>query len=304
VKLSELSQSELARRASSGTLAIRCGPFVVRLKTPIPSIVRGIVLQYSEHVLADDGEFADFQLDLGLPSLLRRWLRPQAVFRFGGEEPLTPLGFDQAYALFEWALNWVIAQNANQYLILHAAVVEREGRVLILPGPPGSGKSTLSAALVHRGWRLFSDELTLIEPAARRVAPLPRPVSLKNESVPAILRFEPRAVIGEVAHNTLKGSVAHMKPLPEHVARAAEGAGPGWIVFPTFEEGHETELVPRAKPDTLLELARNSFNYHMHRRAGFDALADFVDGSACFDFRYGDLDGSVAAIERMAAEAP
>jgi predicted ATPase len=31
---------------------------------------------------------------------------------------------------------------------------------VILPAPPGSGKSTLCAALVTRGWRLLSDELT------------------------------------------------------------------------------------------------------------------------------------------------
>jgi predicted ATPase len=33
-------------------------------------------------------------------------------------------------------------------------VVERDGHALILPAMPGSGKSTLTAALVQRGWRL------------------------------------------------------------------------------------------------------------------------------------------------------
>jgi HprK-related kinase A len=303
VILSDLSGDELARRAQSGELALWCGPFVVRLTTSIAAIHRGIKLQYADFTLAADGEFADFHLELGLPSLIRRWLSPQVVFRFGDEEPLTPLGLDQAYALYEWALNWAIASHANQYLILHSAVVERGGRVLILPGPPGSGKSTLAAALASRGWRLFSDELTLIDPATRQVAPLPRPVSLKNESVLAILRYAPDAVIGEAAHNTQKGSVAHVKPRAEDVRRARETAGPGWIVFPHFKKDEAATLTPRPKPDTLLELARNSFNYHMHRRAGFDALADFVDGSACFDFRFGDLDHGVAAIEQMAAEA-
>jgi HprK-related kinase A len=304
VILGELSGDELARRARSGRLAMWCGPFVIRLTTPIASIVRGIALQYADYALAGEGEFADFHIEIGLPGALRRWLRPQAVFRFGGEEPLTPLGLDQAYALYEWALNYAIASNANQYLILHAGVVERGGRVLILPGPPGSGKSTLAAALVNRGWRLFSDELTLIDPAERLVTPLPRPVSLKNESVPIVARFAPAAVIGETAHNTQKGSVAHMKPATEHVRRASERAGPGWIVFPQFEAGASASLAPRPKPDTLLEIARNAFNYHMHRRAGFDALADFVAESRCLDFRYGDLDDAIAAFERLAAEAP
>ena len=300
--LSELTGGELARRAQSGALALWCGPFVVRLTTPIAAIHRGLALQYADFTLADESQFADFHLELGLPSLVRRWLSPQVVFRFGAEEPLTPLGLDQAFALHEWALNWAIASNANHYLILHAAVVERQGRVLILPGPPGSGKSTLAAALVNRGWRLFSDELTLIDPALCRVAPLPRPVSLKNESIAVIGRFAPDAVIGEVAHNTQKGSVAHMKPPADDVRRAHEGAGPGWIVFPKFTAGADAMLVPRAQPDAVMELARNAFNYHMHGEAGFAALADFVDRSRCFDFRFGDLAAAVAAIERLAAE--
>jgi HprK-related kinase A len=303
VILAELSDGEVARRAAQGALALWCGPFVVRVTTPLPAVHRGMVLQYSDHTLADDGEFADFHLELGRPSLLRRIVSPQVVFRYGDEAPLTPLGLDQAYALYEWALNWAIASNANQYLILHSAVVERGGRVLLLPGPPGSGKSTLTAGLVMRGWRLFSDELTLIEPASRRVAPLPRPVSLKNESLPAIRSFAPDAIIGEIAHNTQKGSVGHMKPRRDDVLRQREGAGPGWIVFPKFTEGAAAELAPRGKPDTLLELGRNAFNYHMHRGAGFEALADFVDRSGCYDFRFGSLEDGVAAIDRLVAEA-
>lgn len=302
--LGQLSDGEVARRAALGSLAFWCGPFVVRVTTPIAAIHRGIALQYSDYTLAADGEFVDFHLEFVRPALLRRIIAPQAIFRYGDEEPLTPLGLDQAFALYEWALNWTIASGANQYLILHSAVVERGGRVLLLPGPPGSGKSTLAAGLVLRGWRLFSDELTLIEPATRHVQPLPRPVSLKNESLPAIRSFASEAVIGEIAHNTQKGSVGHMKPRRADVLRQREAAGPGWIVFPKFTEGAAAELTPRGKPDTLLELGRNAFNYHMHRRAGFEALADFVDRSGAFDFRFGSLEDGVAAIDRLAAEAP
>jgi predicted ATPase len=52
--------------------------------------------------------------------------------------------------------------------MLHAAVVEKNGKALILPALPGSGKSTLSAALAMNGWRFLSDEFTMISAMLNR----------------------------------------------------------------------------------------------------------------------------------------
>jgi ABC-type thiamine transport system ATPase subunit len=81
-------------------------------------------------------------------------------------------------------LNWCVAGHAHHYLMLHAAVLEKNGRAVVLPGDPGAGKSTLTAALMLDGWRLLSDEITLIN--RRRWTArtgLARPVSLKNASI-------------------------------------------------------------------------------------------------------------------------
>ena len=99
-------------------------------------------------------------------------------------------------------MNWCISAHAHQFLILHAAVLERGGVALIMPAPPGSGKSTLCAALALSGWRLLSDELALIDPGSGRVWPLCRPVSLKNRSIEVIRHFAPEAVFGPVAEGT------------------------------------------------------------------------------------------------------
>jgi HprK-related kinase A len=304
VILADLSSDEVARRARAGKLTLWCGPFVVRLLSAIPSVARGLHVLYADHDVAESDDFADVKVAIAPPPGVRSWFRPQVEFVFDGDRPMTPLALDQAFPLFEWALNWAIANTANHLLILHAAVIERDGRVLIMPGPPGSGKSTLAAALVNSGWRLFSDELTLIDCEKIEVVPLPRPVSLKNQSIPAIRSQFPEAYLSEVVHNTQKGSVCHMKPLADHIKRAAERAGPGWIVFPQYSRGAASALTERAKTDTVMQLASNAFNYHIHGEAGFAALATFAETSACYDFAYSRLDEAIALFDRLAPRAP
>jgi HprK-related kinase A len=106
-----------------------------------------------------------------------------ASFSIDDEIPFTPLPFDEAVAMLEWCLNWCIESRAHQYLIIHAAIVEKHGSACVLPAPPASGKSTLTAGLASRGWRLLSDELTLIDPMSGFAVPIARPIGLKNESI-------------------------------------------------------------------------------------------------------------------------
>jgi HprK-related kinase A len=133
--------------------------------------------------------------------------------------------------------------------------VERSGCALVLPGPPGSGKSTLCAALISRGWRLLSDELTLLDPVTANVVPLPRPVSLKNASIAAIRQFYPAAELGPPVHDTAKGSVAHLKAPTDSVRRASELARPRWIVLPRYETGASAHLAQLSKARTFMYLA-------------------------------------------------
>jgi HprK-related kinase A len=282
-------------------LPLRTGPFVLRLHSDIPALAEGIALLYDEHPVADDAKFVDFSVRVERASGLRRWWRPQAQFRCDGFNPFKPLPVNQALPLLEWGMNWSIAQHAHWYLIFHAAAVERGGRVAILPGKSGSGKSTLCAALVHRGWRLLTDEMTLLSLDDGTIAPLARPVSLKNESIEVIRRFA-NPVFSPSILDTAKGTLALMKPPSESIARAAERALPAWVVFPTFSR-HETEAIRHvAKTETFIDLANNSFNYYTHGRRGFDLLAGLIDRSSCYALTFRNLDTAIAVFDDLAED--
>ena len=78
------------------------------------------------------------------------------------------LGFvptpNRAAGLLQWQLNQsAIDSMASTHVVLHAAAAERGGRVVVLPAPMESGKTTTVAGLVRAGFGYLTDEATAIE---------------------------------------------------------------------------------------------------------------------------------------------
>lgn len=295
-----LTDSELVRRLGGPGLRVRTGPVVTSIRSRIGSVIDGIRLHYAEHALEPADGFADFHVRVAPPPGLRRFFRPQVFFHFEGAASFRPLPFDQAFPMLEWGLNWCVSHHCHQYLVLHAAVLERSGRAVVMPAPPGSGKSTLCAALALRGWRLLSDELGLIEPASGRLQPLPRPVGLKNASIDVIRGFSADAMLGPPVHETTKGTVAHMKPPTASVRAAQLPAMPCWVVFPRYEANAPARMTPIPRAQAFMRLVDNTFNFDVHGRRGFETLARVVDESACYEFSYARLDDAVPIFEALA----
>ena len=143
-----------------------------------------------------------------------------------GARPFLPLPAHLAGPLVEWGLNWCIGTKAHQWTTIHAAVVERGGRVLIMPAPSGSGKTTLCAALAFSGWRLFSDEFALVDADTLRVHPTPRPLSLKDAAIEIVESRHPDVVYGPEARDVEGARYVHARPPTEAVERAHESAAP------------------------------------------------------------------------------
>jgi HprK-related kinase A len=293
----------MRRLLRDGDFALHTGPLTARIQTLLPDVASYLHVVYAHHPYSVAPDFADFHVQVRTPRNLRRWFRRQAEFVIDGDAPFEPLPRDQAPALLEWGLNWSIAASSHQWLTIHAASLERGGRAVILPAPPGSGKSTLCAALALRNWRLLSDELTLLEPESLRARALARPVNLKNASIDLMRAFEPAARWGPVAFDTTKGRVTHMCPPRASVDRVLEPAVPRWIVFPRFVPGAEPLLSPRSKVQTFNHFAQNAFNYSILGELGFDTVGRLVDQCDCYDFSYSRLDDALEVFDWLAETA-
>ena len=298
MKVAELPARDLAERLDRG-LDVDTGPFVIRMETPIATLAEEVRALYGEFPLDEGGGLADFHVAVLQPAGrlgLRRWWRQQASVILDEDRPFEPLPVDMAVPMLEWSINWCAATRANQYVMIHAAVLERGGRALILPGVTGAGKSTLCAGLAHRGWRLLSDEFALIRPGDGALDPWPRPISLKNVSVDVIRRWAPEAYMSAPVPNTNKGTVAHVRPPTESVRRAAEPADPAWLVFPTFARDAAAELTPVPKARAFFRLADCSFNYESLGIRGFQTLSRMIDQCDAYEFRYSSLDDALSRL--------
>ncbi len=298
VKLGDLNPADVIDQLRHTGIDVRVGPFVLRLQTPLKHVADGFRFLYDDFLLDHDG-IADFRVCLTQPVGIRRWWRPQSVFYCNRHMPFSPFPLRLALPLMEWGLNWCVMTYANLHLNIHSAVVERNGWAAILPGSPGAGKSTLCAALVHRGWRLLSDEMALVRPKDSMLVPIPRPINLKDQSIELIRQFAPEAHFGPTLTQTGKGTVSHMRPPTESVRRANETAAPGWIIFPHYQADSPAKLEPLPKTQILLQVADHAFNYSVLGVTGFKTLFNLVDQCACYRFCYGRLDEAIAMFEAL-----
>lgn len=299
MNLGQLAAADVRRRLTGAGLCLRTGPFSLRIRSDVDAVQTGVALLYADHALVDEREFCDFALDLMHVRGLRRWLRPQVRVYHDHLPMFEPMPLGHALPLLEWSLNWCTCSQAHQYLIFHAATIERHGHAVVMPAPPGSGKSTLCAALVHQGWRLLSDELALVDLATGLLTPIARPVNLKNRSIDIVRALGPGVQIGPVCTDTAKGDVAHMRPPADSVAALQRPARPWMLVFPHYQEGADLAVRAPGKAHAFAEMVRHSFNFALLAGDGFRSIGRLMDQVRVFDMRYGALEQVLPEIQRL-----
>lgn len=217
-----------------------------------------------------------------------------------GCEAATAETLDLALAAVEYGAVADMLNPDSGIVALHAALLSRHGRGVLLVGPKEAGKSTLACALWCAGWRLHSDDSAVIEDG-RRARGIPRRVSLRAASrqllgdemwervcrLPATsrtaagLRFHPAAAPGDALADVGIAAVLFL-------ARRGSAAGPG-------------KLEPLDAGSALLALGPYCHRPEPGIGGAIQALQPLADRVPMFDLGRGELAAMVARVEEAIA---
>ena len=244
----------------------------------------------------------DFTVRLEAERPWRRWLRPSVAIRGDYVLPdAAPLPLAQGLLAAEMGMNLQMALGQKRFLLLHAASVEKDGRALLMTGHSGAGKSTLAALLGERGWRFMGDEFALLGLDDGRLHPFPRAVSLKNESLALFGGVGPER-LGPVLTGTPKGTIRHLRPNGESVARMGEPARPALILFPRFGRDLEPAARDVGAAEAFMRLTQASTNYVALGERGFEALTGLVGSMPSKAIDYPDAETAIGLVDDFRRE--
>ncbi|MFQ3237036.1 MAG: HprK-related kinase A [Paraglaciecola sp.] len=260
-----------------------------RISSKIKSVQSTFRLLYGDYNVMESEAFVDFPISVAYPHNIRRFVKPQVNFYFDEHIPFVPLPRSQSYPLLEWGMNWCVAGQKHNYLLLHGAVLEKDGEAIIFPAPSGSGKSTLCAYLAHSGWRLLSDEMTVINLTTGMAEPFVRPICLKNDAIDLFHSWFPHATISNVAKDTNKGDVAHVKAPTDSVNRYKTPARVKAIVLPKYDKDIALDVYALSKCDAYQAVSTNGFNEGVLGPRGFEAAVSLVESCDTVEIHYNDL---------------
>jgi hypothetical protein len=110
----------------------------------------------------------------------RRGVRHFTLLYFGLQRLFRTMDPAEALDMLEGHLQWQVAVNAHNRVLIHAGTVSWQGRAIILPGYSRAGKSTLVTELLKRGATYYSDEYAVLD-GQGRVHPYARRLALRQE---------------------------------------------------------------------------------------------------------------------------
>jgi len=179
--------------------------------------------------------------------------------------------------------------------MIHAGVVACGGKALILPATTQGGKSTLTAALIHAGYRYLSDDTAPIDGPSGLVFPFPLGLSLRPGSWPVLNGMFPELK----NHKALEPPYEEVKVMPLPRAWTIfEPLAVSTLVFPVRGPGKANELQRLSLTEAMVQLSEAGFWVPL-QGGHIPRFLEWMRPIPCYRLEYSSLGAAVSLITRL-----
>jgi hypothetical protein len=219
-------------------------------------------------------------------------LQGRQIDRCEGPETLVPMLYRTMF-ITAW-------RGSGCSMAIHAALLVRGARTLLIAGTSGAGKSTLTAALAARGFNLCSDDMALLSASPMRVHAVPTPIRLRENSWPLLEPFWPQLASLPVHPRKKGGGVRFLLP-PNTLT---QGTGTGYeadvLVFSRYRAGSAAIVEKLGRAETLMLLTEAGYDFgDVISEDLIGELIDWITGLQCYRLEYDDLDDAVSELRAL-----
>jgi len=200
------------------------------------------------------------------------------------------------------AVNQIILEHIHSgvewFAIIHGAAVARNGNALAFPAACGSGKTTLAAYLLTRGFTYLADDQIALSAPDGLILPWPMPLSIKPGSWDVLL--EAYEDLPSFPHyRTKRGSARQLVP-PSQVWDT-EPVPVQALVFPQYGPGENVKLTRLTSFQALARLLGDKtwLGYPITERR-VQAFYAWLDKRPTYMLVHGDVAEAARCIESIA----
>lgn len=201
---------------------------------------------------------------------------------------------DLLYALEKDLTVW-LQKRRPDLLFLHAAALEKRGKVYVFAADSGSGKSTTAWGLLHHGFRYLSDELAPVDLNTMQVHGYPHALCLKD--APPDARFslpETTMYLGRTRHVPVHSMPGGIGDWPQPLAAV--------FLIRYHPELEEPAAHPLKASEAAARLYPNVLNALAHPGKALPAVLTITRGVPCFMLRAAKLHATCLLVSSLVAE--
>ena len=195
-------------------------------------------------------------------------------------------------------INGLVARSQDWTIIFHASAVARDNAAILMPALGGSGKTTLAAYLMHRGFAYLNDDAVPLLARSTELLPIPVSLSIKEGSWPALAPCFPD--LQSLRH--FGPADRRMKYLPPGDTQVQLKPVPcRLLIIPEYDESQqELELVRLSEVDVFARIIQSGCIIEQPvQPAILEALVSWLDGMPCYRMVCSSLEGCDVVVSQL-----